>query len=336
MTDQANPVEPGALTVPQAAEAFRGLLGDGEAAATDETGNQAQTEPEQEAPEAEAEDAAPEDPDAENAQAEGADETAEASDPETDPEQEAEKAPRYAVKIDGQESRVTLEELKSGYQRDADYRRKTQKVAEERKAVEAERSHLKQVMDDLIPRLESAAQDKWAAVDWVKLANDDPAGYVAQKAAFEADMYRLSVAQQERQRVTEAEKAKQAEAIKARVAEERDKLLQAIPAFRDEKQAKVLSASIKTFLQSEGFTPDEIAGVMDHRALKLAHKAWLYDQSQKTKAVAQQKAQGVPRVIKPGSGVKESPATVARQKAAERLAKTGRVEDAAAFFKTII
>ena len=38
----------------------------------------------------------------------------------------------YVVKVDGVEQRVNLEELQSGYQRQADYTRKTQELARER------------------------------------------------------------------------------------------------------------------------------------------------------------------------------------------------------------
>ena len=41
-------------------------------------------------------------------------------------------APSYVVKIDGEEQMVSLEELQNGYQRQADYTRKTQELASER------------------------------------------------------------------------------------------------------------------------------------------------------------------------------------------------------------
>ena len=39
---------------------------------------------------------------------------------------EVPEGPTYAVKLDGEEAQVTLEELQQGYQRQADYTRKTQ------------------------------------------------------------------------------------------------------------------------------------------------------------------------------------------------------------------
>jgi hypothetical protein len=45
---------------------------------------------------------------------------------------EVPQEPAYTVKIDGEEQQVTLEELQQGYQRQADYTRKTQEIAAER------------------------------------------------------------------------------------------------------------------------------------------------------------------------------------------------------------
>ena len=46
--------------------------------------------------------------------------------------------PTVTVKIDGKEVEVKLSELKNGYQRQADYTRKTMELSEQRKAVEIE------------------------------------------------------------------------------------------------------------------------------------------------------------------------------------------------------
>ena len=50
---------------------------------------------------------------------------------------EIETAPSYTVKVDGEEVEVNLDELRNGYQRQADYTRKSQSLAEQRKAYEA-------------------------------------------------------------------------------------------------------------------------------------------------------------------------------------------------------
>ena len=48
-----------------------------------------------------------------------------------------ETSPSYTVKVDGEEFEVDLDELRNGYQRQSDYTKKSQSVAEMRKAYEA-------------------------------------------------------------------------------------------------------------------------------------------------------------------------------------------------------
>lgn len=50
--------------------------------------------------------------------------------------QEVPEEPAYTVKVDGEEAQVSLEELQNGYQRQADYTRKTQEIAAERERLQ--------------------------------------------------------------------------------------------------------------------------------------------------------------------------------------------------------
>ena len=56
--------------------------------------------------------------------------------PEVSSEATTEPGDAYTVKIDGAESQVSLSELQDGYQRQADYTRKTQELAEERQRLQ--------------------------------------------------------------------------------------------------------------------------------------------------------------------------------------------------------
>ena len=52
---------------------------------------------------------------------------------ETQEKQDSTAEPTYKVKVAGQEYDVTLDELRNGYSRDADYRRKTEELSYEKK-----------------------------------------------------------------------------------------------------------------------------------------------------------------------------------------------------------
>lgn len=104
--------------------------------------------------------------------------------PEAETQEEAQPAVRtYKVKIDGAEIDVPEDELLKGYSRTADYTRKTQKLSEERKALEseaqavkAEREEYSKVLAGLKTQLQSVSEP-----DWEKLASEDPIEFVKQK-----------------------------------------------------------------------------------------------------------------------------------------------------------
>jgi hypothetical protein len=81
---------------------------------------------------------------------------------ETEYEEEAvEESPKYRVKANGEELEVSLDELLNGYSRTADYQKKTQSLAEQRKAVEAERGKIEEtarVRDTYAQRLKVIEQ----------------------------------------------------------------------------------------------------------------------------------------------------------------------------------
>lgn len=109
--------------------------------------------------------------------------------------------------------------------------------------------------------------------------------------------------------------------------EEREKLLDAIPEWKDDAVASNEKRELIEFAKSAGYTDEEIAMVTDHRVLVLLRKAMLHDKAQKKRPVAERKIQKV-RSATPGPGNKRQPSK--GERARQRLAKTGRVEDAAA------
>ena len=149
------------LTVEGAANAFLGLMGGDE-------GSDGQPEPQLEANESEAE----------------SEESYEESEVEQDEEVEEQEEPqKFRVKAAGEEREVTLDELIKSYQLGTDYTKKSQAVAEERKAVEAERhavQEAKALRDQYAQRLEMMEQmlrPQDESENLAYLKETDPIGY---------------------------------------------------------------------------------------------------------------------------------------------------------------
>ena len=163
------------------------------AAPEQETPAEAEEQQAAELPVAETDDAE-EDAPAEATSADAEDED-EVSDDDDDDGEEA-GIDYYTVKIDGAEVDVSADELIAGYQRNGDYTRKTQAVAEDRKTVEGERQQFAQASQELsemrghlATRLQQAEQMLQTGAgepepDWDQLREDDPMEYMVQRDRF--------------------------------------------------------------------------------------------------------------------------------------------------------
>ncbi len=265
---------------------------------------------------------------------------ADASSDETDSEQsdeegdsEEEEQPQvFTVKVDGKEVDVTLDELQKGYSRTQDYTRKTQQIAEVRKQTEAElqevraeREQYAQLLGALQAQVQQAAQPQ---VDWDRLYQEDPIEWVRQREVMRENQEKAAAIQSEQQRLAQLSQREQAQQREALLAQEQEALVAAIPEWKDAKKAQAEKAMLVQFGQKIGFTPDDLKNVVDHRAVVMLRKAALYDQMMSKRGQIKPVTNNGPRPAKPGAAGRVSSNTEA-MRAQQRVAKTGRVDDAA-------
>ncbi|CAB4152067.1 hypothetical protein UFOVP588_46 [uncultured Caudovirales phage] len=265
---------------------------------------------------------------------------ANAADDETDTEQseldedteEQEQPQIFSVKVDGKEVEVTLEELQKGYSRTQDYTRKTQQIAEARKqteaelqAVRAEREQYAQLLGALEAQVQQAAQPN---IDWDRLYQEDPIEYVRQREVMRENKEKAEAIQSEQQRLAYLSQQEQAQFMQQKLQQEQEALLAAIPDWKDAKKAQAEKALLVEFGQKIGFTPEELKSVVDHRAVLMLRKAALYDQMMSKRGNIKPVTNNGPRPAKPGAAGRVSSSTES-VRAQQRVAKTGRVDDAA-------
>ena len=265
---------------------------------------------------------------------------ADADSNETDPEQseededsEEEEQPQvFTVKVDGKEVEVTLEELQKGYSRTQDYTRKTQQIAEVRKnaeaelqAVRAEREQYAHLLGALEAQVQQATQPN---IDWERLYQEDPIEWVRQREVMRENQEKNAAIQSEKQRLSQLSQQEQMQHHQMVLQHEQEALVAAIPEWKDSKKAAAEKAMLVQFGQKAGFSPDELKNVLDHRAVVLLRKAALYDQMVSKRGQIKPVTNNGPRPAKPGAAGRVSNNTEALR-AQQRLAKTGRVDDAA-------
>ena len=263
----------------------------------------------------------------------------EVEDEHTDVEEEAPQLQTFTVKVDGQEVEVTQEELVNGYSRQQDYTRKTQELSQQRKTIEQKQSELEQrdaIYSQLLPKMEAQLNSALGEEpDWNALYEDDPVGYVRQQQVWNEQKQKLDAVQAEQQRLQQESFVEQQKLIQQQVEEGQTKLLEVIPEWQNQEVANKEKAEIASYATEVlGYTQEEINSVYDWRALLGLRKAWLSDKIAET--VKKKPTQKAPaRVARPGTANKrKSVAPVKR--ATQRLAKSGKLQDAAKVFEQLI
>jgi hypothetical protein len=315
MSENTTPQGSGPLTVDTAASAFLSMMESDEGAETSQ-------------PEAE----------------EVAQEYEEESEPQLVDSEEAEEQPArtFRIKAAGEDREVTENELIEGYQLGADYTKKTQKLAEERKAVEAERAKIQEatkLRDQYAQRLqmmEQFLQQQNQGENLEALKEVDPIGYAVKVAEQAQREKQLAVLQQEQQRIAQQQQAEQSERLQSHLAEESQKLTSAIPGYGDPKTGDQIRKDIREYAKSIGWSDQELAKLYDSRAVLSLYHGMKYAKLQSNKPSITKKVEAAPKMLKAGTSTPRNAETEQNKKLHSQLKKTGHVRDAARVFEKFL
>jgi len=306
--ENTNPQGSESLDVNQAASAFEGLMGDSD--------------------------------EAEQGQSEEQTEELQASDEVEYSEEESEEEqpkPRYKVKAAGEEVEVELDELIKGYQQGTDYTKKSQALAEQRKAIEAERQHLEYVKQERqayaqkLQALDSFLTQQNRGVDLDVLKETDPIGYAVAVAEQSQREKQLAVVRAEQQRLAQQQQAEHQASLQNHLRQESEKLVSLIPELAT-PQGDAVRKQIRDYAKSVGWTDEELSSVYDSRAVVSLYKAMKYEQLQKSKPEVTKKLQAAPKMMRSGTSAPPTKSTQDKQ-VMQRLRETGKVTDAARAFE---
>jgi len=261
-----------------------------------------------------------------------AEETSESSDI-----QENSEEPYYSVTVDGTDLSVNLEELIQGYQRNADYTRKTQELAQERNQssefVERSKKDVEaklQKLDQLNNAAQAQLQQEYAEVDFEKLYDEDPVEAARLEHKMRRKHEQLAQVQQQTQEL-------QSQEFNKYLGEQQKLLSQKIPEFMDEQKGPRFKQQMRDYLGNIGFNDTEINSVYDHRYVMLVKDAMSYRNLQKAKPQIKKKVANAPKVVKGGVAKSKGQADAeAKRQQLSKLRKTGQVRDAAKFFRNLV
>jgi hypothetical protein len=256
-------------------------------------------------------------------------------------QEEVQEPQRFRVKVDNEELEVDLDELIKGYSRTSDYTKKTQNLAEQRKAVESERTKIDEaakLRDTYAQRLQVIEQMLTQPTeDLTALKDNDPVGYAIRVAENMEREKQLAAVRAERESVQARQVAENQERLKSHIAQEAERLRSAIPDFSDEVKGEVIRKEIRDYAKSVGWSDQELSQVYDHRAVLTLYRAMQFDKLQKSKPAVQKRVAEAPKSLAPGVGSQRLDKDGEMvKKLTKQLKQSGRPRDAAALFERFL
>jgi predicted lactoylglutathione lyase len=249
----------------------------------------------------------------------------------------------YEITVNGQKQQVTLDELMKGYSRESDYTKKTMDLSNQRKEVESMQENLKKEFDAV-----KSSRDQYATqleiltnnlqqeekVNWDQLYQEDPAEYVRKKAESDKRKEALDNAREEQKRIQQEQQAEQEKVYNEYIANERKILSEKLPQYADKNKSAEFTRRLTNFAKESGYSDQEIAMMVDHRAVLLLADAYRYNQLKKTK-LADKKVNKTSKVVTSNaSNIREdSEVNQNIDKRMSRLKKSGHLRDAQSVLK---
>lgn len=249
-------------------------------------------------------------------------------------EAEAKEQEPSEVEIEFEGNRYKIPaELKSAIMMQADYTKKTMELADQRKALEANKVNPQEIEQyknkvTLYENLlgQQVLQDQ--RTNWQELLKTDPIGYLQQKEQAEArkaEWDRLSAAKQQESQ----------QKLSQTLDQEAQQLIAKQPEWKDVAKFNADKEKIFPSLEKIGYTRQEFDSVIDHRALIVANKARLYDELMAAKADTAKRIEKLPpKVERPG--VPDVSESQVNKTAYANLKKSGSIDDAAAVLRSLM
>lgn len=261
--------------------------------------------------------------------------------------EEPEDASLVTVKVGDEEQTVTLHELKRGFLREQDYTRKTQAVAERAKALDAERAAFAPLAERtkaLLDHLEQAYRAPlYDEAELASLRFTDPSEWAARMLEVEQRQRQVDAILGQKAELAaydEAEKQRQAqshsESLALKRQEEDAKLLEQRPEWKDQAVWKRDAANVIKLAQTLALSEDEWESVTtDHRMFLVLDEAAKYRALKAKEPQIRERVEKV-KTARPGTATAPVSKVTEVTRAKQRLAKTGRMEDAASAIERLL
>ena len=235
----------------------------------------------------------------------------------------------HQVVINGEKIDVDLEELKAGYQKDADYRRKTEEIAIEKRELKAEEDRLKnqystkmEDLNSLVVTLNAEINNDMNSKELDALWDEDP----TEAAKIDRRIQkRKQTIQQAQQKLREHQQTQFQEILR----EEQKKLHLKHPEIADPIKGATVKSNIMNYLSSKGFSNEDVARIYDSRYFDVIMDGMNFNKSKSVKPGLVSKKVKPTKFVKSGTkSTKEELNSKSRLNQIKALKKSGSPKDA--------
>ena len=249
--------------------------------------------------------------------------------------QEEQETDLHQIIVNGEKIEVDLEELKAGYQKDADYRRKTEELAVERRQMQFDKDRLSKEyttkiddLNNLTATLNAELNNELNSKELDKLYDEDP----TEAAKIERKLRRRREGIQQSQQKLKRHQEQEFQKV---VVEEQRKVAIKHPDFSDPIKGATLKTNMRNYLVQRGFSDQEISAIYDSRQFDVVLDGMRYFESAKpVKTNFAKKIVKPSRVVKPGlKSTKDEKENKSRLSQLRTLKKSGNTKDAVDLLK---
>ena len=264
--------------------------------------------------------------------------------PEAQPEQEApveqeasadqnaieeQETDLHQVIVNGERIDVDLEELKAGYQKDADYRRKTEEIAIQKRELKSEEDRLKnqystkmEDLNSLVVTLNAEINNDMNSKDLDRLWDEDPTEAARVDRKIQKRKQTINDAQQ---KLREHQQAQFQEILR----EEQRKLHIRHPEIADPIKGATVKSNIINYLNSKGFSNEDVNRIYDSRMFDVIMDGMNFKKAESVKPGLVSKKVKPTRFVKSGvKATKEDMDNKSRLEKIKTLKRSGSPKDA--------
>jgi len=235
----------------------------------------------------------------------------------------------HQVIVNGEKIDVDLEELKAGYQKDADYRRKTEELAIEKRELRAEEDRLNKQystkmedLNSLVATLNAEINNDMNSKELDALWEEDPTEAAKVDRRIQK---RKNTIQQAQQKLRDHQQAQFQEILR----EEQKKLHLRHPEIADPIKGATVKSNIMNYLSSKGFSNEDVARIYDSRYFDVIMDGMNYNKSKSVKPGLVSKKVKPTKFVKSGiKSTKEELNSKTRLNQIKTLKKSGSPKDA--------